>query len=331
MRQLIGNTPLVHLRTLSEKYGFTIYAKLEAQNLGGSLKDRSAFNMLETAIHEGKIQRGATIVESSSGNMGIGLAQACAHYGMRLICVVDARTNQANIKIMKAYGAKVEYITKPLHEGGSLLEARLAKVRSILDSKPGCFWPNQYANTANPRAHHGTMAEIDLALGGNVDYLFVATGTCGTLRGCSEYVHQHAMKTRIMAVDAVGSVIFGGTSLPRLVPGHGAAVRPAIFKLGLADEVVYASDADCVRGCQALVSQETILAGGSTGALVSAMHFVAPRIPKDSTVVLVCPDRGERYIDTIYDEEWVAEHFPGLGILQDVPQCSPDPEYAPQL
>jgi N-(2-amino-2-carboxyethyl)-L-glutamate synthase len=324
MRDLIGGTPLVYLRNLSEQYGFTIYAKLESHNLGGSLKDRSAFSMVEHAIREGRIGRGSTIIESSSGNMGIGLAQACSHYGMHLICVVDARTNEANIKIMKAYGAKVERVTKPLTRGGSLLEARLTKVRSLLESIPGSFWPNQYANLANPKAHQKTMGEIDRALEGDVDYLFVAAGTCGTLRGCSEYARSRKMKTRIMAVDAKGSVIFGGPSLPRLVPGHGAAVRPAIFKPGMADEVIYVSDEDCIKGCHALVDQETILAGGSTGAVVSAMHAAALRIPQGSTVVLMCADRGERYMDTIYDEAWVAEHFPNMTSMQDSPQLPVD-------
>lgn len=309
-RELIGNTPLVQLRHLFAEYDFKAYAKMEMLNLGGSVKDRPAFSMVEHALEQGLIHAGDTVIESSSGNMGIGLAQACLNYGLSFICVADSRTNVANVRIMEAYGARVEVVTKPLTEGGSLLEARLAKVRELLETIPNSYWPNQYKNLYNPKAHEQTVSEIVDALDGKVDYLFCTVGTCGTLRGCSDFLQGKGIKTRIYAVDAVGSVIFGGKSGPRLVPGHGAAVRPGIFRDGMANEVVYSDDEDCLRGCRDLLSKEMIFAGGSSGAVVSAVKKVAPTIPKGATVAMIFADRGERYLDTIYNDEWIAKNFP---------------------
>jgi cysteine synthase A len=189
------------------------------------------------------------------------------------------------------------------------LQARINRVRQLLDTFPNSFWPNQYENVFNARSHYHTMREIVEELGAAPDYLLCATSTCGTLRGCAEYVRKQGLKTKIVAVDAVGSVIFGGQNLKRLIPGHGAAIRPALYCDDLADECVHVTDLDCVLGCRRLVRHESILAGGSSGAVVVALEKVRDRIPDGATCVAILPDRGERYLDTIYSDEWVAEHF----------------------
>jgi cysteine synthase A len=152
------------------------------------------------------------------------------------------------------------------------------------------------------------MHEIISALG-ELDYLFCATSTCGTIRGCAEYARQHDLKLKVFAVDAIGSVIFGGQNAKRLIPGHGAAVRPALFEPDLADECIQVSDLDCVLGCRRLVGREAILCGGSSGAIITAVQNVKHKIASDSVVVVVLPDRGERYLDTVYSDEWVTSHF----------------------
>ena len=305
----ISQTPLVKLSRVFPDAHFQLFGKLEMFNPGGSIKDRPALNMLAEALHRGDIQPGATIIESSSGNLGIGLAQACTYLGLNFICVVDPKTNQQNIKIIKAYGATVDLVKEPDPNTGDFLPARIARVKSLLAEIPNSFWSNQYANLNNARAHHQTMHEIVTALNGKLDYLFLATGSCGTLRGCAEYLRSHNLNTKIMAVDAKGSVIFGDKRGKRLIPGHGAARVPELFQPGLEDVCIHVSDWDCVVGCRQLLRTEAILAGGSSGGAISAIAKKAPEIPHDATCAVILCDRGERYLDTVYSDSWVKEHF----------------------
>ena len=305
----IGNTPLVRLKRLLQDSQFELYAKLEAFNPGGSVKDRAAIKILEHALEKGDIKPGGTIVESSSGNMGIGLAQACAYLGIRLLCVVDPKTTSQNIEIMKAYGAEIDLVREPHPLTGEYLHARIERVKELVASMKNAFWPDQYANLNNPRAHHRTMSEVVSALGGEVDYFFCATSTCGTVRGCAEYCREKKLATKIVAVDAVGSVIFGGEPAKRLIPGHGAAVRPNLYEPWIGERVVKVTDLDCVVGCRRLVKWEAILAGGSSGAVLTAVDSMKHEIPRGAVCVALLADRGERYLDTIYRDSWVHEHF----------------------
>lgn len=311
----IGNTPLVELTKIFSDMHFRLYAKLEALNPGGSMKDRPALEILSQGLRSGSILPDTIVIESSSGNMGIGLAQACSYLGLKFICVVDPKTTTQNIHLLEAYGAQVDRVTEPDPETGEYLQARLNRVRDLLASTRKGFWPNQYANEQNAIAHHQTMHEIVTALGGTVDFLFCATSTCGTLRGCAEYVREHALPTKIIAVDAVGSVIFGGERAKRLVPGHGAAVRPPLYRPDLADQCVHVTDLDCITGCRRLARSEAILAGGSSGAVLMAVDRVRHAMPEAAVCVAVFPDRGERYLDTIYSDQWVEEHFGNVSHL----------------
>ena len=310
----IGNTPLVRLTRIFEQMPFFLYAKLEALNPGGSIKDRPAVNIITHGLETGAISSDTVIVESSSGNMAIGLAQICSRLGLRFICVVDPKTTMQNIRILEAYGVEVELVTDPDPITGEFLQARINRVHDLVDSIQNSFWPNQYENFYNALAHYQTMHEIVTELG-TVDYLFCATSTCGTLRGCADYVRERELKTSIFAVDAVGSVIFGGASAKRLIPGHGASMVPRLFKPDLADECVKVNDLDCVVGCHRLVRRESILAGGSSGAVIAAIDSVKDRIPPDAVCVAILPDRGERYLDTVYSTEWISEHFGDISHL----------------
>ncbi len=306
----VGNTPLVRLTRVFKDCHFRFFAKLEGLNPGGSAKDRPALNILKEAMNADEIRPGSVVIESSSGNLGIGLAQACRYFGLRFICVVDPKTTQQNIRILKAYGAEIDLVADPDPVSGEFLEARINRVRTLLRTIKGSFWPNQYANLANAGAHYKTtMREIAAALYGEVDYLFCATSTCGTIRGCAEYALDHDLRTKIMAVDAVGSVIFGGKPAKRLLPGHGAGRRPELYHASLADECIHVTDLDCVVGCRRLVQSEAILAGGSSGGVLMAVDHVRHRIPRGATCVAIFHDRGERYLDTIYSDDWVDEHF----------------------
>lgn len=322
----IGATPLVRLSKLDPTSQFMTYAKLEAHNPGGSIKDRSALEMLREEIQAGRVVPGRSVViESSSGNLGIGLAQVCGYYGIRFVCVVDPRTNTHNIAVMGALGAEVEVIAETDPATGEYLPVRVRRVHELLAQHPDAYWPDQYANPLNPLAHHTTMGEIVDDLRGNLDYLFCATGSCGTLRGCAEYIRANHLPTTVVAVDAVGSAIFGDEPAPRLIPGHGAAVRPKLHDDDLADLVVHVDDLECVVACRRLAARESILAGGSSGAVVAALGRLGERLPPGATCALILPDRGERYLDTIYDDNWVRTHFGEVSHLwkEPVPDAVP--------
>ncbi|MBZ4319772.1 2,3-diaminopropionate biosynthesis protein SbnA [Streptomyces huiliensis] len=307
----IGGTPLIELDRIFPDLPFRLFAKLEKFNPGGSVKDRVALNMLLEKVSSGELVPGrSAVVESSSGNLAIGLAQVCRYFGLRFICVVDAKTTEQNIAIIRSYGAEVEVITEPDPETGEFLPSRIRRVRELVRSVPDAYWPNQYGNPLNAAAHELTMREIVEGLNGRLDYLFCATSSCGTLRGCADYVRKSGLSTEIVAVDALGSAIFGGQSpTTRLLPGHGAALRPALFDPRAADHVVHVSDLECVRMCRRLVDREAILAGGSSGAVIAAVERMRDAIPDGSRVAVVFPDSGERYLETIYSDSWVARKF----------------------
>ena len=202
----IGNTPLIRLGKLSESLNLEVFAKLEALNPGGSMKDRPAANIIKNAMRAGLLKPGSVVVESSSGNMGVGLAQTCAYYGLRFICVVDVKATAQNLRLLRAYGAEVDLVTEPDPVTGDFLQARINRVNELLNTIDDSFWPDQYSNRNNSGAHHQTMREVAEALAGDVDYFFCATSTCGTLRGCSEFVKANGLRTKVIAVDAIGSL-----------------------------------------------------------------------------------------------------------------------------
>lgn len=310
----VGNTPLVRLERVFPGVPFQLYGKLESLNPGGSIKDRPAIEILEQAMISGEVGKDSVIVESSSGNMGIGLAQACAVFGLRLICVVDAKASKQNLAILEAYGAQIDYVAEPDPATGEFLQARLNRVRELVAEIPGAFWPNQYANERNSGSHYRTtMHEVATALDGKVDFVFCATSTCGTVRGCGEYVRDRKMPTRVIAVDAKGSLIFSDQKSKRMFPGMGAGLRPPLCDVALIDDFILASDLECVSGCRQLVRREGILTGASSGGLIAAVSRFRDKIPAGSNAVVILPDRGERYLDTVYSDDWVREH------LGDVP------------
>ncbi|MFB6715475.1 MULTISPECIES: 2,3-diaminopropionate biosynthesis protein SbnA [unclassified Streptomyces] len=306
----VGNTPLVELEKLLPDFGSRVFGKVERFNPGGSIKDRSALGMLREAIRSGEVEPGrSVIVESSSGNLAVGLAQICRYYGLRFVCVVDAKTTEQNLAILRAFSAEVEVVTERDELTGEYLPVRLRRVRELVASIDGAYWPNQYASLLNPKAHETTMREIEEALDGKVDYLFCSVSTFGTLRGCRDHIRARGLDTTIVAVDAQGSAIFGLESTQRLIPGHGASVVPPLMDASAADEVVHISDLECVVACRRLIAREAVLAGGSSGATVAALWKFKDRVPRGSHCVLVFPDGGDRYLDTIYSDNWVSRNF----------------------
>lgn len=302
----IGNTPLVPLDRWRDAFGGPlVHLKLEGTNPGGSAKDRPAAAMVADAVERGAVDAGGTVVESSSGNMGIGLAQACRYFGLNLVCVVDHRSSAEKIATMRALGAEVEVITEPA-PGRDLLATRIDRVAALCERIPGAWWPNQYENPSNPASHQrGTAREIHEALDRDPDYLLVATSTTGTLAGCRRYLDEIGAATELVAVDAAGSALFGGRRGRRRLPGLGAGVETAISATVAPDQLVRIGDLESVVGCRQLVAHEAIFAGASTGAVMAAAREIAPRIDADAVVAAISPDGGTSYLDTVYDDIWV--------------------------
>lgn len=311
----IGSTPLVRLDRIGLP-DVTVFAKLEGLNPGGSMKDRPALRMLVAATLAGELAPGGVVVESSSGNLGCALAQACAVLGHQLIVVVDELTNADTIRRIEALGGRVDVVRSTPGDRTPLLERRIDRVRELVGSLPGAYWPSQYSNTNNPAAHTiGTMREIDEALGGEVDVVVLPTSTTGTLRGCAEYLSEHGRDTRIVAVDAVGSALFGGTSGRRLIPGIGAGVASALSKEARYDDLVRVTDLDSIVAVRRLARREGVLAGGSSGAVLAALGGLAPTLPPGARCAVVLADTGAPYLSTLFDDEWVEQHL-GVGPVE---------------
>lgn len=266
--------------------------------------------MLGDAIGAGLVARTTTIVESTSGNLGVGLAQTCRYHGLRLICVVDERANPTNLQKMRALGADVRIVGEPDPDTGDLLAARLKLVAEICAATPDSFWLDQYANESNPAAHaDGTMREIDETLEGDIDYLFVATSTAGTLRGCTDYLEVNGRDTNVIAVDAIGSALFGHQRGTRRLPGFGAGVETELSQSASYDELVRVSDLECVVGCRRLAAREAILGGASAGGVLSAVERLAPDMPRGSRCAVILADGGSGYLQTVFDDDWVAREL----------------------
>ncbi|RSN69455.1 2,3-diaminopropionate biosynthesis protein SbnA [Actinomadura sp. WAC 06369] len=296
---------------LRNAIGRSLLLKCEGFNFAGSVKLKAAAAMVDAAERDGLLAPGSTIVESSSGNLGIALSLIAADRGLKFVCVTDPRCNPASMRVMRALGAEVRVVSRTDANGG-FLESRIRYVRELCETD-GYVWLNQYANRNNWLAHYrGTAPAIDRQFP-DLEVLFVGAGTTGTLMGCARYFREHDRPVTIVAVDAVGSVTFGGVPGPRMVPGLGTSSRPALVDESLIDDVVHVPEADTVRTAHAL-SSRGFLFGGSTGTVVSgACRWLDAKYPgADPVAVAIAPDLGERYLDSLYAEGWLREHFPAL-------------------
>lgn len=299
-----SESPTVKLCRLFDSCNVEVYAKLDLLQLSGSTKERTAYSLIEDLLSSGALKTGGMIIESTSGNLGIALARQCVVREIRFTAVVDENANPLALELMEAYGATVERVQTPAD--GNKLAARRRRVKELLAQHPGSVTTNQYGAAANPRAHFNTtMPEIISGSGGTLDYLFIATSTTGTLLGCQQYVRAHGLATKVVAVDSVGSVLFGGVSGMRRLPGLGAGVLPELASAAEPDLVFQIEEIDMVRGCRRLAQREGILAGASTGAIVAAMGTLLPTLEGDSKVGFMVHDSGVPYLQTVYNDEWV--------------------------
>lgn len=302
----IGNTPIVRLNRIFGNQDVRVYAKLELLNPGGSVKDRSAKFIIEQGLRDGSIPKGAHLIESTSGNLGVALAMMSRVYNLQLTCVVDPNISKTNLEIMKLYGAHIEMVTERDACGG-YLETRIARVKSLLQEKQNGVWINQYANVRNWQSHyHGEGEELLKQLPERPDYLVMGVSTSGTILGIARRLREAYPELKVIGVDALGSMLFGNKPGKRFLPGIGASRVPELLAKEEIDDVIYASDLESCESCLDLVKDEGIFAGGSSGSVVAAIKKLIPHIPKGSCIATLFPDRGDRYMDMVYNAEWRA-------------------------
>ncbi len=295
----------VDLKTM---FGYSLLLKCEGFNFAGSIKLKAATEMVEAAERTGLLKPGSILIESSSGNLGAALSILAASKGYGFVCVTDQRCNLSTRRLMEALGAQVHIITEPSATGG-FLGARIDYVTAKCATDSRYVWLNQYRNPSNWQAHYRTTAPAIARHFPRLDVLFVGAGTTGSLMGCARFFREQERPVRIVAVDTVGSITFQDTPGRRMIPGLGTSVRPPMLDMSFVDEVVMVEEEDTIRACHRMASHG-FLFGGSTGTVVSgAMGWLAQHDAQDLTAVALAPDLGERYLDTVYQTNWVHELF----------------------
>ncbi|MGE5455119.1 MAG: cysteine synthase A [Methylocystaceae bacterium] len=291
IRELIGNTPLLHINNFDLPRGVNIYAKLEYFNPGGSVKDRFGLVMLEEAERRGEILPGSTIIEPTAGNTGIGLALAAINRGYRVVFVVPQKFSQEKQVLMKALGAEV--INTPTEDG---IEGAINRAKELSNAISGSFVPNQFYNQANPLAHYRTTGpEIYQQLEGKIDYFLAGVGSGGTFTGTARYLKEKDASILTMAVEPEGSILGGGNPGSHKTEGIGVDFIPETLDLNLIDQVITVSDENAFNMVNELARKEGVLVGSSSGAAFYAAWQLAQQINKSSNIVTIFPDGSERY------------------------------------
>lgn len=319
LSEAVGRVPTLRLQRLSnECTRHRLYLKLEACNPGGSIKEKNAAYLIEDAEQRGLLKAGGTIVESSSGNFGIGLAMVGASRGYRVMIVVDAKTAPPMRRILRAYGA--ELVDVPLSEAdanGSMQVARMRRAAELAASIPGAWYPCQHRNPVNPHAHYAyTAQEIMRDFDGHPpDVIVIGVSTAGQLAGVSRYFRQHYPSVKLIGVDVAGSVIFNTPAHPYKMTGLGLSFVPPNYDPAQIDLAYVISDGLAFSLCRALARREGLLLGASTGAIVAAGLAYAAKQVDPKTILMINPDRGDRYLETVFNDEWLSQQ--GLSLYDD--------------
>lgn len=308
---VIGQTPMVRLSRVVGDIEATVLAKLEFLNPGGSVKDRIGVAMIDEAERRNLIQPGATIIEPTSGNTGIGLAMVAAVRGYRMVFTIPDKMSREKIDQLKAYGAEILVTPTevPPDDPRNFYQTALRIARE----RPNSFMPDQYRNPANPKTHYETTGpEIWEQTEGRIDVLVVGMGTGGTATGAARFLKEKK-EVRVVGVDPEGSLFrheFYGTKREThtyKTEGIGEDFMPETLDLGVVDQVVTVADRDAFLMARRLAREEGLLVGSSSGAAVYATLEVARDLDKEKTLVVILPDTGKNYLSTLYSDEWMRE------------------------
>lgn len=302
VENLIGNTPLMELTRLEKAYRLEskIYAKLEYLNPAGSIKDRTAYGLLEAAKRNGILKKETIIIEPTSGNTGIGLAMLASVWGYRLILTMPDTMSKERINILKAYGAQIV-----LTDGSKGMAGAVEKAEALAAEFPNSFIPGQFVNPANPAVHqYSTGPEIWEDTAGNVDVLVAGVGTGGTITGIGAYLKKRKPSVKVVAVEPSESpVISGGQPGPHGIQGIGGGFIPEVFNREICDKIYPVSTKKAIAMAKELVKKEGILAGISSGAALYAGLKLAQGEYRNQNIVVILPDSGDRYYSTpLFDE-----------------------------
>ena len=290
--ELVGETPLLHLRKLPPPGLADVYAKLEYLNPGGSIKDRAAIGIIKRAEAEGRLHPGSTILEATAGNTGIGLALIGVNRGYRVIVCIPQKFAKEKVVLMQALGAEV--IRTPDDEG---MAGAIHRAEELAAKIPGSFMAGQFSNQANPDYHYETTArEMWEQMQEKVDAVVLGAGTGGTFTGVARFVKEHNPRAQAYLVESQGSIYGGGQPGDHKVEGIGSSFIPATADMALADGVIMAKDPDAFAMTKRLAREEGVFAGSSGGAAVWASIEVAKKLGPGKRVVTVIPDSAERYL-----------------------------------
>lgn len=295
--ETIGNTPLIRLNKITEGLNAKIIVKTESRNPGGSVKDRISAAMIEEAEKVGTLKPGATLIEPTSGNTGIGLAMVSAVKGYKLILTMPETMSVERRNLLKAYGAQLVLTPGPEGMGGAI-----RKAEELIKATPGSFMPQQFKNLANPKIHLETTGpEIWEETEGKVDIVVAGVGTGGTITGIAQYIKPKKIEFKTIAVEPAASpVLSGGQKGPHKIQGIGAGFKPDTLQLQLVDEIIKVTDDDALKTARLLAQKEGLLVGISSGAATWAAIEIAKRPEnKNKLIVVILPDTGERYLSTV--------------------------------
>jgi cystathionine beta-synthase len=304
----IGNTPLVELPL--PLHCARLSLKLEQFNPTGSMKVRMARKMIEDALASGRLRPGGRIVESTSGNTGCGIAMIAAQKGLKFTAIVDAHASTDKLKVMRAFGAELIFVTDSTNETPNTA-ARDALAQRLAEDNEDTFWTAQHNNPSNPSAYDILAAELMEQLGGKIDILVGAVGTGGSLCGTARALRQKLPDLHVVGVEPVGSVIFGGPGGPYFQSGTGTPLGAEIGKVvdySLIHEGTKVSDMEAFVTARWLARSHGLLIGGSGGGVVYRAACTARRYGSHIRVVALIADGGEKYLDTVYDDNWMEKH-----------------------
>jgi cystathionine beta-synthase len=319
--QTIGHTPLVHLARIGKGLPCPLYAKVESFNPGGSVKDRIGLNMIEEAERSGRLKAGGTVVESTSGNTGVGLAIVCALKGYRAVFVMPDKMSNEKIQLLRAYGARVVITPTAVEPDDPRSYYNVAK--RIVAETPNAILANQYHNPENPLSHyHSTGPEIWEQTQGRVTDVVIGMGTGGTISGVGRYLKEQNPKICVVGVDPEGSILMETWQQGHIpddvrpktykVEGIGEDFLPSTLDLSMIDEIIRVGDRESFLWTRRLVKEEGIFCGGSSGTAVAGAVRYARSLSPDRLVVVILPDSGSRYLSKIFNDDWMREN----GFLQ---------------